>query len=75
MIGGAPSRHLNYYTGYKTVTQNMAGDITMECARDKVHFYVSEDNYTNKALSNEELLDMHGASYVGSIAVEAEYTL
>src|SRR3546814_7219402 len=47
VIGEAPSRHLNYYTGYKTITQNSAGDITMDCVEDKVHFYVSNTNYTH----------------------------
>lgn len=75
VIGEAPSRHLNYYTGYETVTQNRAGDITMECNGDKVHFYASEPGYSNTALTNEGLKDLHNARYVGSITVEREYTL
>jgi beta-lactamase superfamily II metal-dependent hydrolase len=75
VIGEAPSRHLNYYTGYKTVTQNMAGDITMECLGDKVHFYVSNDSYSNGALTNEGLQDLGAEKYIGSITVETEYTL
>lgn len=74
VIGEAPSRHLNYYTGYKIVTQNQAGDITMDCIGDKVHFYVS-----NKDYSREDVLDDEGMTaypnYVGSITVETEYTL
>ncbi|WP_044549202.1 MBL fold metallo-hydrolase [Mesorhizobium japonicum] len=74
VIGEAPSRHLNYYTGYKIVTQNDAGDITMDCIGDKVHFYVSNKNY-----SREDVLDDEGMTtypnYVGSITVETEYTL
>lgn len=73
VIGEAPSRHLNYYTGYKTITQNRAGDITMELVDNKVHFYVSNEAYKRKDLKNE------GAStfpnYIGSIEVETEYTL
>ena len=74
VIGEAPSRHLHYYTGYKTFTQNRAGDITMELVDNKVHFYVSNPNYKRR----EDLTD-EGAStfvnYVGSIEVETEYTL
>ncbi|MER9729872.1 hypothetical protein [Mesorhizobium sp. M0217] len=74
VIGEAPSRHLNYYTGYKIVTQNEAGDITMDCIANKVHFYVS-----NKDYSRDDVLDDEGMSdypnYVGSITVETEYTL
>ncbi|WP_434347276.1 hypothetical protein ACN6A1_03270 [Myxococcus virescens] len=73
VIGEAPSRHLNYYTGYKTITQNSAGDITMECVDDKVHFYVSELSYTKDDLDDEGCSAF--ANYIGSITVETEYTL
>ena len=73
VIGEAPSRHLNYYTGYKTITQNKAGDIIMDCIDDKVHFYVSNVNYENAGLSNENMSVFD--NYVGSITVETEYTL
>jgi beta-lactamase superfamily II metal-dependent hydrolase len=75
VIGEAPSRHLNYYTGYQKVTQNLAGHITMDCVGNKVHFYVSERGYTNPALTNEGLEDRPEAKYIGSITVETEYTL
>jgi beta-lactamase superfamily II metal-dependent hydrolase len=73
VIGEAPSRHLNYYTGYKIITQNRAGDITMDCVGDKVHFYVSNDTYYNKSLDDEG--ETRFPNYVGSIIVETEYTL
>jgi beta-lactamase superfamily II metal-dependent hydrolase len=73
VIGEAPSRHLNYYTGYKTITQNKAGDITMECVGDKVHFYVSNPNYSHPDLTDEGATSFE--NYVGSITVETEYTL
>ena len=73
VIGEAPSRHLNYYTGYTTITQNSAGDITMECVDDKVHFYVSNPDYKHATLSNEDKTTFE--NYVGSITVETEYTL
>lgn len=75
VIGEAPSRHLNYYTGYRTVTQNEAQDITMDCEANKVHFYVSNREYSNDALVNEGLADRPGEKYIGSITVETEYTL
>lgn len=46
VIGEAPARHLHYYTGYKALTQNTAGDLTFDCADDgKVHIYASEVSY------------------------------
>lgn len=45
IIGESPSRHLHYYTGYKTITQNSAGHITLECVEGKVHIYVSNEEY------------------------------
>ena len=75
VIGEAPSRHLNYYTGYSTVTQNKAGHITMECVDGKVHFYVANREYSNPALNDEKMADSGGSKYIGSITVETEYTL
>lgn len=73
IIGEAPSRHLHYYTGYEKITQNLAGDITMELEGNKVHFYVSSDTYSHKKLTDEGQTSF--PNYVGSITVETEYTL
>lgn len=73
IIGEAPTRHLNYYTGYQKITQNRAGDITMDIAGDKVHFYVSNANYSHKNLDDEGQSQF--PNYIGSITVETEYTL
>lgn len=73
VIGEAPSRHLHYYTGYKTITQNRAGDITMELVDNKVHFYVSNAAYKRSDLKDEGADTF--ANYIGSIEVETEYTL
>ena len=73
VIGEAPSRHLHYYTGYKTLTQNRAGDITMELVDNKVHFYVSNPVYKRSDLKDERADTF--VNYVGSIEVETEYTL
>ncbi|BEM83520.1 MBL fold metallo-hydrolase [Serratia marcescens] len=69
IIGEAPSRNLNYYTGYKKITQNRAGDITMECVGNKVHFYVSSENYPNNKFDNENAQDTELGFYIGSITV------
>jgi beta-lactamase superfamily II metal-dependent hydrolase len=71
VIGEAPSRHLNYYRGYKTITQNMAGDITMDCDGNKVHFYVSNEAGVQNVLLNEN--QSKYPNYIGSITVETEY--
>ena len=73
VLGEAPSRHLHYYTGYMTITQNRAGDITMECVDDKVHFYVSNPNYSHNGLTDEGRETFE--NYIGSITVETDYTL
>ncbi len=73
VIGEAPTRHLHYYTGYKTVTQNMAGDITFDLDGDKVHIYASKAGYSNANLEDQGQNKFDG--YVGSITVETEYTL
>jgi beta-lactamase superfamily II metal-dependent hydrolase len=67
VIGEAPSRHLNYYNGYKTVTQNKAGDITMELVDNKVHIYSSETNYSHEGLANEKASTF--PNYVGTVTV------
>lgn len=45
IIGEAPSEHLNYYTGYNTITQNSAGDILFECQDDEIDVYISNESY------------------------------
>ena len=73
VIGEAASRHLHYYTGYKKITQNHAGDITFDLQDNKVHIYVSNPNYSRDDLDDEGQNTFPG--YVGSITVEAEYSL
>jgi beta-lactamase superfamily II metal-dependent hydrolase len=45
VIGEAESRHLHYYTGYKKITQNKAGDITFIADDKKIHCYASYEDY------------------------------
>lgn len=73
VIGEAPSRHLHYYTGYKRITQNMAGDITFDLMGDRVHIYASGEGYSRSDLDDEGQDKFDG--YIGSITVETEYTL
>jgi len=53
IIGEAPSKNINYYQGYNTITQNTAGDIIFECETGKVHIYVSNVDYSVDFLDNE----------------------
>lgn len=66
IIGEAPSKHLNYYSGYNTITQNTAKDITFECETNKIHIYVSSDSYSVKFLNNEKKENTYG-NYIGSL--------
>ena len=55
VVGEAPSRYLNYYPGYDTITQNAAGDITFDCVSGYAHVYVSDPDYTSGCLSDQNL--------------------
>jgi beta-lactamase superfamily II metal-dependent hydrolase len=68
IIGEAPSEDLNYYEGYNTITQNSAGDITLECVSGKTHIYVSNENYSVDFLDDENLPDTYG-KYIGTLKV------
>lgn len=46
IIGEAPSKYLNYYSGYNTITQNSAGNIVFECIEDYVHVYIEKSSYS-----------------------------
>lgn len=69
IIGEAASRHLDYYTGYDKITQNHAGDITMDCVSQKVHFYVSQENYDKNKFTDENAYNEDLGYYIGSITV------
>jgi beta-lactamase superfamily II metal-dependent hydrolase len=53
IIGEADSEYLHYYQGYDTITQNSAGDVTLDIDDKKVHIYVSSDTYSVDYLDNE----------------------
>ena len=67
VIGEAPSKNLNYYRNYNTITQNSAGTIYFECVANWVHIYVGSSTYSVDFLKDK------GAStynyYIGSISV------
>ncbi len=68
IIGEAPSRFLNYYEGYNTITQNSAGDILLECESGKTHIYVSSWRYFVDFLDDENKPDTYG-NYIGTLSV------
>lgn len=70
VIGEAPSKDLNYYAGYNTITQNSAGDITFENKTGYSHVYVSNPNYSVNFLENLKLGSTDGKHYLGSIKIE-----
>jgi len=53
IIGEAPSKDLNYYSGYDTITQNTAGDITFDIDESQIDIYVSNKDYSVEFLSNK----------------------
>ena len=68
IIGEAPSSNLNYYSGYNTITQNSAGDITFECEQNNVHIYVSNENYSVPFLKNKYKANDYDY-YIGTLEV------
>ena len=45
IIGEAPSKNINYYSGYNTITQNSAGAITFVIDDKTVDIYVNNRSY------------------------------
>lgn len=66
VIGNAPSEYINYYSGYNTITQNSAGDITFVCDKHKTQVYVSNKNYSVNFLKKEKQADKQVGNYIGS---------
>lgn len=69
IIGEAPAENLNYYNGYNIITQNSAGDITFDCLGDKIHIYVSNENYKVDFLNNENQNKKLG-KYIGTLKLK-----
>jgi hypothetical protein len=68
IIGEAPSKDLNYYYGYNTITQNSAGDIVLQCESRKTHIWVSNWQYSVDYLYNDHLEDDNW-NYIGTLYV------
>jgi len=73
VIGEAPSKNIDYYSGYNTIKQNSAGDIVFDCSGDLVHVYVENSSYSydvsfleDKSEENEDL-----GYYLGSFTPKA----
>jgi hypothetical protein len=67
VIGEAPSRHLHYYGGYNTLTQNRAGDLTFDCDdTNKIHIYTSSLTYYVDFLDREEYQNKY-RYYLGTL--------
>lgn len=69
VIGEAPSKYLDYYSGYNTITQNTAKDIVFDCENGKVHIYISNDkyNYDTSFLENENMNNEKWGLYLGTL--------
>ncbi len=74
IIGEAPSKYLNYYQSYNTITQNSAGDIIFKCERNVVHMYISNDSYRydTSFLTDESKEDRSIGVYLGSFKTKEE---
>lgn len=68
VLGEAPSEHLNYYSGYDTLSQNSAGEITFVCDTGIVDIYVSNQNYSVGFLRNAGKANTYG-HYIGTLDV------
>lgn len=67
VVGEAPSKDLEYYSNYNTITQNLAGDITFECLEKKVKIFVSNPNYSVDFLTNEKSYNIGLGYYIGTL--------
>lgn len=65
VIGEAPSKDLNYFKDFNTITQLSAGDITFECNSKKVHIYASNKSYKVDFLENENMATFK--YYIGTL--------
>lgn len=66
VLGECPSGQLNYYSGYNTITQNSAGEITFVCGDGIVDIYVSNSGYSVSFLRDAGRSNTHG-HYIGSL--------
>ena len=67
IIGEAPSKYLNYYNNYNTITQNTSKEIVLECEERNVHIYVGNSNYSVDFLKNKNKNSFE--NYIGTLEV------
>lgn len=67
VIGEAPSKNLNYYQNYNTITQNSALTIFFECSKGWVHVYVGSASYKVDFLKDKQASTY--PNYIGSLEV------
>jgi len=67
VIGEAPSKNLNYYEDYNTITQNSAGDIVFEPDTSGVNIYVGEKKYSVDYLDDDDCSDAYDCFYIGTL--------
>ena len=65
VIGEAATEHLDYYSGYNTITQNSAGDVVFECVGSKVHIFTSKNVYVEYL--DDEQMHLAGYYYLGTL--------
>jgi beta-lactamase superfamily II metal-dependent hydrolase len=67
VVGEAPAEYLHYYPAYNTITQNSAGDITLDCDTGRTDIYVSDSDYSVDFLTDFRMAHNHGGKYIGSL--------
>ncbi len=73
VIGEAPSKHLNYYDGYNTLTQNSSGSIVFKNEIGKTHVFIENAYYPydTSFLENEKISDYELGYYIGTFATKS----
>ena len=66
VIGEAPSKHLDYYAGYNTITQNSSGDIVFHCTDSYVHVYCGSYSYNVNFLKDKKKYNRDYGHYLGT---------
>lgn len=71
IVGEAPSKYLNYFEGYNTLTQNSTGSIVFQNEAGKSHIFIEHSHYpyNTSFLYDEELSDGEYGYYLGTLKV------
>lgn len=71
VIGEAPSKDLDYYGAYNTITQNSAGDVEFHCKSSVVHIYVSSGTYSVDFLRDNDPNLSSDLHYLGTLDTQS----